>query len=506
MQVAQWVREGVLFTFINGMTLYEVLDAIDPAPDSANNMPAERAARMDAAIAKALASGIIGMAPDDAVATCTVFLQQSATTGKWRFILDGRPVNAFLDPDGTAYELPLLADILNVVNEGTTFCKLDVRSAYPNIAVHPRHRRLVTFMWRGAVYAFWALPFGIAPSGFYFVRVFEYVLSKVSLPAGVAMVAYIDDVIVIISPGADAVAAMRAIVAQLDAAGFIIADDKGPVMPSAVCEILGLEVCASTMRVYVPTRKRNAIKRLCSAIIAEHRASRRVQVRQLARLAGKIAAGAPAWRSSPVLYRQLFDAIAAGNFSRLRPTAATLRIIQHWRARVDSADGRLLDAAWRRSAGNIYSDASNVGLGAAFGQSPHDDSLAVSTPHDIGGDNINKSEMLGALFALRSFGARVAERAVTLYTDNMTVRRYLRRGGPVAELQSIATTIVREAERLRTRLTVEHVAGIENTAADRASRRYYNEEYNNMGMASAWAASAASAGDGEAGQGAQPQW
>ena len=89
--------------------------------------------------------------------------------GKWRMIVDlsspsGASVNDFIDPSLCSLKYASVddaAEFVEKVGRGALLAKLDIKSAYRNIPIHPGDRHLFGIQWRGRTYIDSCLPFGL---------------------------------------------------------------------------------------------------------------------------------------------------------------------------------------------------------------------------------------------------------------------------------------------------------------------------------------------------------
>ena len=87
----------------------------------------------------------------------------------WRLIVDlSAPdtlsVNDGISPELCSLEYTKISDVvteLNKMGPGTLLAKIDIKSAYRIIPVHPADRHLLGMSWKGGIYVDTALPFGL---------------------------------------------------------------------------------------------------------------------------------------------------------------------------------------------------------------------------------------------------------------------------------------------------------------------------------------------------------
>ena len=89
--------------------------------------------------------------------------------GRWRLIVDlssplERSVNDYIDPSLCSLSYASVEDAAAFVlkaGQGTLLAKLDIKSAYRNIPIHPGDQHLLGMQWRDKVLVDTCLPFGL---------------------------------------------------------------------------------------------------------------------------------------------------------------------------------------------------------------------------------------------------------------------------------------------------------------------------------------------------------
>jgi hypothetical protein len=80
----------------------------------------------------------------------------------FRPIFDGRGIN--LSIKHRKFKMEGLHTVKDILREGDWMGKVDLKDAYFHLPVHKHHRPLLRFRWRGRLYQYNALPFGVAPA------------------------------------------------------------------------------------------------------------------------------------------------------------------------------------------------------------------------------------------------------------------------------------------------------------------------------------------------------
>ena len=88
------------------------------------------------------------------------------------------------------------------VGQGTLLTKLDVQGVYHTVPVHPDDRHLLGMVWKGRIYVYTTLSFGLRSAP----KIFNSVADWVIRARGVRNVAhYLDDYIIMGSPSQQSV-------------------------------------------------------------------------------------------------------------------------------------------------------------------------------------------------------------------------------------------------------------------------------------------------------------
>ena len=96
-------------------------------------------------------------------------IPKSRQPGKWRLIVnlshpEGRSVNDFIQPELCTLQYVRVEEVVQELvwlGPGAKTAKVDIRSAYRMVPVHPQDRHLLGMMWEERVYVDAALPFGL---------------------------------------------------------------------------------------------------------------------------------------------------------------------------------------------------------------------------------------------------------------------------------------------------------------------------------------------------------
>ena len=117
--------------------------------------------------------------------------QYGVPTGKPRFAVDYRRVNALMKKD--AHPLPLPETMFAQLKGATVFSKLDLTKGFYQIALDPKCREYLAFSTPDGLKQWKVMPFGIANAPAAFQREMQRILKE---RLGVSVLVYIDDILI----------------------------------------------------------------------------------------------------------------------------------------------------------------------------------------------------------------------------------------------------------------------------------------------------------------------
>ena len=384
---------------------------------------------------------------------------------RWRLILNLKSLNEFV-----AYEHFKMEDIRcvkDLLSRGDHMCKLDLKDAYLSIPIHGSCRRFLRFRWRGILYEYTALPFGLSAAPRTFTKVLKPVLAALRV-AGTRLVAYLDDFLILGGTKEEAEAAFQRTKNLLQSLGFVINLEKSQSQATQRIEFLGFVIDSKEMVFRLPQKRVKQIKNECKKILQKDQ----VTVRELARVVGVLATSHLAVLPAPLHYRALQAQKNEGLHhplsygSTVVLNAKSQENLKWWIKHLSGVNGRPIHQAPPTMI--IESDASNTGWGARCG------SLRTRGQWSTTEDklHINCKEMLAAFLALQTFAKDRRGIHVRFKVDNTTTMYYINHMGGTHSPQMMQLTYDMwnwslEREIL---LSAEHLPGKQNYVADQESR------------------------------------
>ena len=178
---------------------------------------------------------------EEVVPSCGYYSKVFVVTkkdGGWRPILNIKRLNKeyLVSPK---FKMDTVRDVASLLREGDWTASIDLKDAYFHIPVAHRFRRFLRFGWRGRLYQYLVIPFGLCVAPWLFTRVTAPL--KAWLRArGIRSIFYLDDILIIGSTKAECQANLDIALALLRDVGFIVNIKKSSLTPSTNFRFLGL--------------------------------------------------------------------------------------------------------------------------------------------------------------------------------------------------------------------------------------------------------------------------
>ena len=168
------------------------------------------------------------------------------TSGSWRPVIDLIHLNRFVDV--SHFQMETIQSVLLSVRQGDWMASIDLKEAYLQVPVHPASRHFLRFLFRGTVYQFKALCFGLSTALQVFIRVMAPV-SAILHSLGICMRRYLDDWLVQSSSRESLLEDLQTVLHLCQELGIVINPQKSTLIPSQVVQYLGVVIDSTSFRV-----------------------------------------------------------------------------------------------------------------------------------------------------------------------------------------------------------------------------------------------------------------
>lgn len=197
-------------------------------------------------------------------------------------------------------------------------------------------------MWRGTLYQYVCVPFGLGPAPRVFTKVLKPVVAFLR-SQGIRMVIYLDDMLFMNQTEAGLRADMDRAITLLLSLGWLISWEKSHVVPTQVIEFFGLMVSSLSLSFALLADKIVKTRLLCQRALDKDR----VGLRDLASVMGMFSWAIPAVPFAQAHYRGVQRSLIAqlkyngsdfDGFVQLSPSAR--EDLSWWVNNIDSSKGR----------------------------------------------------------------------------------------------------------------------------------------------------------------------
>ena len=237
--------------------------------------------------------------------------------GRWRLIVDlsypdQRSVNDGIRPEWCSLTYVRVEEVVRRLLQlgiGARIAKIDVKSAYRIVPVHPDDRHLLGMSWENQIFVYAVLPFGLRSAPKIFNALTDALEWIVKMQGVRDVWHYLDDFIVCGAPESSVCAnGLQSLVDTCQYLGISLAEEKVE-GPSTCLTFLGIEIDTVVQKVRLPVRK---VVELCE-LLKGWQDKKRCGKRELLSIAGKLQHAASVVRSGRTFVRRLFDLSAHVN-------------------------------------------------------------------------------------------------------------------------------------------------------------------------------------------------
>ena len=347
--------------------------------------------------------------------------------------------------------------------------KSDIESAFRILPVHPSDYELLGMKLDGQYYYDKALPMGCSISCKLFEEfstAIQWILTTKFHVAGVVHV--LDDFLFVGRAGTDQCSLGLEAFERLCADVNIPINQSKTVLPCTTITFLGIELDSVSMEARLPTDKVLKIREL----LAQYMHRRKVMLVELQSLLGLLNFACKVIRPGRAFLRRLIN-LTCGLQSphhRIRLNQEAKADLLAWKTFIDSFNGIYMfpSDVWENSEHlHFYTDASNIGFGAVFGQHW----LMEEWPQHLMAFHITVKELVPIVLAVETWGDVLENRCVRFHCDNLAVVNIInKQSSKERTIMSLIRRLVLKTLQSNITFLAEHIPGKSNVLADHLSR------------------------------------
>ena len=156
-----------------------------------------------------------------------------------RPILDLRALNQYLKVFN--FKMLTSATLLRMIRQGDWFTSIDLKDAYFHVPIYPPHRKFLRFAFRGRMYKYLVLPFGLRLSPRTFVKFTQAAIAPLR-QQGIRLCTYLDDWLICSETKTTAQRDLAVVMSHMETLGFTLNQEKTVMKPSQQIDFIGISI------------------------------------------------------------------------------------------------------------------------------------------------------------------------------------------------------------------------------------------------------------------------
>ena len=334
-------------------------------------------------------------------------------------ILNLKPFNQFVKY--VHFKMETLNHILATITPGCWMAIFDFTDAYLTVAISSHHIWFLKFQWKGKIYMYVVLPFGIGSALRKFTKVLKPILSFLCRQ-GIIVLTYIDDGFTVALTYQECYDNICHIMRTFSTFGFILHKIKSAPVPSHQVSSLGFHLNSITMHITLPHDKISNAINLASAILV----ASDLTVFHIAQLIGTFVSLFPACPLGRAHYRGL-ESLKVRTLKQNRGSYSaaccldkpSVQDIEWWLHNVSHA---AVPISLPPPSNTLFTDSTNKSWGAWLNGQYAQSHFSIQELDNI----IAVKELLAVLYGLRSFINYFSGTHILIRSDNVGAVAYVR--------------------------------------------------------------------------------
>ena len=396
--------------------------------------------------------------------------------GGMRPIYNMKPLNHYVQYQH--FKMDNLSMTKTVIKPNDYMVKVDLKDAYQCIPVHQADRKYMRLRWKGTLYQFTCLPFGLASAPRQFTRLMKPIVTELR-KLGIRLLIYLDDIILFNQDPTQLVTDMNSLTHLLRNLGLVLNTKKSVTTPTRQIEFLGMDIDSTRMEISLPQVKLHSIRKQCESLLEAESTT----VHRMSQLIGTLTSTLQAVQPAPLYYRALQMTktkqllLSKSYGAPLTLTDQCKLELQWWVQNLTTWNGRAIISSGPDMI--IQTDASKTGWGAHREGRPLSEGVNGLWSVQEQVCQINWLELKAAEFAIKALAKGMTDVHIHLKMDNIVALTYINKLGGTRSDQMVqaAKSLWQHCLQHRIHVTAEHLPGVQNQIADRLSRHY--EDWSN---------------------------
>ena len=242
----------------------------------------------------------ISRPPPDGFVSNAFLVKKKSGKNSFRLIANLSKLNLFMKK--SRFKMKGINSALTLITEGCYLASIDIESSFSLLALAPESRKFTVFQWLNRTFMYLCLCQGSSISPSCFVSVCRPIV-KYLRRRNVTIFLFVDDSLIIGKTISILKKNIKLTIDLFEKAGFLINYKKSQLAPCQKMEFLGFVIDTVEFSVYLTQSKRQKILELVNAILGSP--MRKITIRHLATIIGKIVSTFPCSEDAPLHYRIL---------------------------------------------------------------------------------------------------------------------------------------------------------------------------------------------------------
>ena len=188
--------------------------------------------------------------PGNALFVSNLFLVSKRGTDKRRPVINLKRLNEHI-PD-QKFKMEGWMEVKETVFEGCFFARIDLKDAYLSVRIHEDSQPYLTFQWRGQLFCWSRLPFGLKSSPRVFTKLLKPVVAALRRE-GISLIVYLDDFLLVAASAAAVEAHAKRTCQLLESLGYTVNVEKSQLEATQRVVFLGYCIDSVSLKLSVPT-------------------------------------------------------------------------------------------------------------------------------------------------------------------------------------------------------------------------------------------------------------
>lgn len=177
---------------------------------------------------------------------------------------------------------------------------MDLQDAYLLVWINPEHRKFLRFIFKGKLYQYLCLPFGLCSSSYVFTKITKPVVYTLR-SWEILLVLYLDEFLFIHKSKVICEKNIRKAIRLLKDLGFIINFQKSSIVASRTCKYLGFIINSAKFSLNITSKKKETIGRLLNEV----KVDKSIKIRKFAEFLETLTSACPAVAYGSIHCKQL---------------------------------------------------------------------------------------------------------------------------------------------------------------------------------------------------------